>query len=363
MPFQIATKIEVSVSLFTNDISWILGNQMPTANLSEKTLIIVLAGVLMLFTITTVNARATTGPGSFEILNGLSTPIKIPFEMHNGKPVMDVEINGNPAVLMIDNGILWDQVWLFGSPLIEKLATESGQSLEIGGAGEGDTTVARDGGTITLTFKDIIFREQPVLISPAVAGFADIFPGVDGQLCNTFFKHFVVEFDFINKVILLHDPKRFQPGTDSETLEMSLNASGTHSVPFSLVLANGEKFNDRVDIDFGGIYPLMIALNNGNDIQPPSDAEVVYSRGAQGRNTEYRGKIRSMRLGRFEFTNARVYFGDEKSSRIHPDNLGVIGLPMFMQFDTVFDYIGNRLMITPNENFNLSVWDDSESGG
>jgi len=35
------------------------------------------------------------------------------------RPLMDLEINGTSATLMIDNGVLWDQVWLFGSPLVK----------------------------------------------------------------------------------------------------------------------------------------------------------------------------------------------------------------------------------------------------
>jgi len=45
-------------------------------------------------------------------------------------------------------------------------------------------------------------------------------------------------------------------------------------------------------------------------------------------------------------------FGNEKTSRVHPDNLGVIGLPLFMKFDIIFDYFNNNIYIEPNEYFN-----------
>ncbi len=63
----------------------------------------------------------TPGPGSFEILTDTKGPIIIPFRMHNGKPLMHLEINNAKATMMIDNGILWDEIWLFGSPLVEEL--------------------------------------------------------------------------------------------------------------------------------------------------------------------------------------------------------------------------------------------------
>jgi hypothetical protein len=50
------------------------------------------------------------------------------------------------------------------------------------------------------------------------------------------------------------------------------------------------------------------------------------------------GKIQSMTIGDYSFDNPMTTFGDEKTSRIHRDNLGVIGLPLFMKFNVIFDY-------------------------
>lgn len=295
--------------------------------------------------------ETTKGPGSYKILNNINYPIVIPFVMHNGKPVMNVEINGIASKLMIDNGVLWDQVWLLGSPLVEKLALKPIENSTIGGTGEGDPTEAYLSSNLTLKFKDIIFYEQPVLVSPPSAGFANAFPGTDGQLCNTFFKHFIVEFDFIKNEIRLHNPKEFKYNTDGSVLNMQLNQSGTHAIPFSITLSNGTTYNDFIDIDLGGIYPIKIALNNKFNIQVPADAMPTFSYGIQGKTTEYKSSISSMKIGNYEFKNPTAIFGDEKTSRVHPDNLGVVGLPLFMKFNIIFDYFNNKMYLSPNENF------------
>jgi len=131
-----------------------------------------------------LNTMKTNGPGSYKILKNDDGSIKIPFIMHNGKPLMELEINGKKAFLMIDNGVLWDQVWLFGSPLVEELQLKPVGERIVGGAGEGDPTRAYTSDNLTLKFKDIIFFEQPALVSPPAAGFSRMFPGTDGQLCN-----------------------------------------------------------------------------------------------------------------------------------------------------------------------------------
>ena len=292
----------------------------------------------------------STGPGSYQILNNAAFPIRIPFKMHFGKPLMELEINGKKATLMIDNGILWDQIWLFGSDLVNQLELKPVEDSSIGGAGEGDPTEAYTSSDLTLRFKDIVFYDQPVLVSPPAAGFAGMFPGADGQLCNTFFKHFIVEFDFIRNEVLLHKPDEFRYTRGGSVLDMKENESGTYSIPFSFTMWNGKSYTDRVDIDFGGIYALKIALNNKHQIRLPDSVQETFSYGAQGRASEYLGKIKNMAIGKYQFDNPVAVFGDEKTSRIHPDNLGVIGLPLFMRFDTIFDYPHNKLYLTPNKN-------------
>ena len=296
----------------------------------------------------------TAGPGTYKILSGTDDPIKIPFKMHFGKPLMELEINGQKANLMIDNGILWDQVWLFGSPLVEELQLKPLEESTIGGAGEGDPTRAYTSENLTLEFENIVFYEQPALVSPPAAGFAKMFPGTDGQLCSTFFKHFIVEFDFIHSEIILHDPEKYQYSQNGSILDMRANESGTYSVPFAFTLPDGKTHSGRVDIDLGGIYPLKIALNNKHQIPLPSNVKETFSYGAQGKASEYSGKIKSMTIGNYGFDNPTVFFGDEKTSRIHPDNLGVIGLPLFMKFHVVFDYFNNKLYLEPNRNFEAS---------
>jgi len=292
-----------------------------------------------------------SGPGYYKILSDTSDKLIIPFTFHNGKPLMQVEINGRKGTMMIDNGILWDEIWLFGSPLVTELNLKPIYEGSIGGAGEGDPTAAYTSDNLTLKFENIVFYEQPVIVSPPAAGFTSMFPGVDGQLCNTFFKHFIVEFDFINNKVILHKPDKFEYSGNGSVLDMQLNQSGTHSIPFSFEMLDGKIYNGPVDIDFGGIYPIKIALNNKHNIQLPENVSETYGYGAQGKITGYIGNIKSMTIGKYTFQSPVAIFGDRKTSRIHPDNLGVIGLPLFMKFKIIFDYINNKIYIEPNDTF------------
>jgi hypothetical protein len=290
---------------------------------------------------------AIIGTGTYSILIDEKDTIRIPFKMHNGKPLMELEINGKKATMMIDNGVLWDQIWLFGSPLVEELQLKPTDTATIGGSGEGDPTQAYVSKNLTLKFDDIIFHEQPVLVSPPAAGFYSMFPGADGQLCNTFFKNFIVEFDFINNEIILHKPEQFKFLGNGCLLNMSSDEDGSYSVPFAIETLDGKVYNDRVDIDLGGTSILKIALNTKHSISLPSDAKKIHSYGAQGKIPEYKGKIKSMTIGDYTFDDLIVKFEDEETN-----NLGVIGLPLFMKFNVIFDYFNNKIYLKPNDNFN-----------
>jgi hypothetical protein len=314
------------------------------------TLILLLAVSLNAQNTSTSDDLQSSGPGRYEIPGGNKDLIEIPFRMHKGKPVMDLEINGKKAVLMIDNGVLWNEIWLFGSLLVEELNLKPVEESGLEGAGTDDPTRLYHSDDLTLNFGNIIFYDQPVLVSPAEVGFARMFPGTDGQLCNTFFKHFIVEFDFTHNKIVLHNPEHFQYTGSGSILDMQLTQSGAYSVPFEITTIDGRVIKDWANIDLGGIYSFMVALNTIHNIQPPPDSKTrpAFS------GTEYIGKIESMTIGDYTFKQPTVVFGDEKTFRVYPENIGMIGLPLFMNFNIIFDYFNDKIYIEPNENFNNS---------
>ena len=95
---------------------------------------------------------------------------------------------------------------------------------------------------------------------------------------------------------------------------------------------------------------LKVALKTDHSIQPPSNAKTRPFFGG----TEYIAKIENMIIGDYTFEQPTVVFGDEKTSRVHPKNLGVIGLPIFMKFNIIFDYFNNKLYLDPNKNYESS---------
>mgnify|MGYP000962575623 CR=1 FL=1 len=227
----------------------------------------VLLSVLSLSATSSDAKSETNAPGTYKILTDDKTKVTIPFKMLHNKPVMEAKINGKQAFLTIDNGKLWDEAWLFGTALSEDIALEEGSEGTIEGAGDGESTQASFANNLCISFDGIEFYNQSAYISPASAGFAGAFKGMDGQICNTFFSHFVVEFDFHQGLIILHDPASFRYSGEGSVLDIKRESSGSCSLPISFTLADGKKYQGRADMDLGGVEVFMVALNNHNMIE------------------------------------------------------------------------------------------------
>ncbi len=279
--------------------------------------------------------------------------VRIPFEMVDNKPVMDAEINGVSVRMTIDNGRLWDQIWMFGSPVVDSLGILPKESWSVGGAGSGDSTEALLADDVTISFPGVAFHGQECIISPPSAGFTQMFPKIDGQVSNTLFSHFQVEFDFDESVIVLHPFDTFKPKDNTIALPLTRWEDGGHSVPMKAVLENGKELDGIVDLDLGGIKVLKLVTDEANGIVPPEkNIETILGYGAQGPITGYYARIKEIQLGSYTFDNEVIAFGKRDEMRIEETSLGVIGLPLLSRFNIVFDYREKYLYLTPNKQFN-----------
>jgi len=62
-------------------------------------------------------------PGRYELI-GENDKVEIPFEIHDGDILIKPQINGVPTRMYVDNGVLWDQLFFFGSDILDTLNFE-----------------------------------------------------------------------------------------------------------------------------------------------------------------------------------------------------------------------------------------------
>ncbi len=292
-------------------------------------------------------------PGKIIISKGQS-PVELPFELFGMKLLLHATMNGKKVKLLIDNGRLWDQVWFFNGEdeSIQLFYSASAENIEAVGVGETGGTFLREGAPVNIDFGPIQFLDQPTLISPPEAGWANYFPGVDGQVSSLLFKHFVVTFDFEKMVILLTQPESFQPAEGATILTMCQGENDAYFIPAALQMNGDTPVNMELDIDLGGIYALYLYEDEVRNIRCPRPAEKEFlGYGASGVIHGFNGQVDTITLGNQTIDKVDAVFV-EKGANLATEIVrqGTIGLPLLQMFKVTFDYFHGNLILENRRN-------------
>ncbi len=287
-------------------------------------------------------------PGGYTIL-GDERPIVVPFEFYGMNLMVDAEMGGRPIRMLIDNGVMWDELWFYTSDLTDSLGVEYEQDLTVTGAGEGDGLDSMSASDIAIRFGDVEFTGQPAIITPEEQGIAAMFPGMAGQLCGCFFKHFVTEFDFDEQVVRLHEPADYVYDGEGIALPMTRDDVGSYSIPVTLEVEPDRPIETELFIDLGGIHVVHLVIDEDGGIPRPDSERVLLGYGASGPIHGYKGRVAAVTLGGYTLADAPAVFTEAPEGGGNTDML--VGLPAFRRFTVIFDYFRERLYLEPNGQF------------
>jgi hypothetical protein len=290
-------------------------------------------------------------PGSYTITG--SEPVRIPFTMYMRDIKMDCEINGVRCQMLLDNGVLWDELMFFGNDTCDSLGfVLEGEGMSVGGAGEGEPLQADAASDVTLTYPGIEFAGQPAVVMRKEAGMGDWWPGVEGQVSAVFFKHFVTEINFDESVIILHRPETFKYSGKGQVVPLTQLPDGSWMFPATVQVTEEE---DPIDcnliLDLGTGNAVDIFTGSHTGIAIPSDAqEKILGYGVQGAIRGHVGVARSIKIAGLELND--VYAGfQEPDGKTDNGQVGMIGMPFFQRFTVIFDYPGGRMILEPGSRF------------
>jgi hypothetical protein len=287
-------------------------------------------------------------PGSY-ITRGDADSVVIPFEFYGMNLMVEASIRGWPVTMSIDNGVLWDELWFYGSALTDSLGIPREEAAYVDGAGEGSGLDSYTASGVSITFGDVSFSDQPAIITPEEQGIAALFPGVDGQVSGAFFKHFIVGLDFDRQVVVLHEPANYHYDGAGVSVEMTRDPSESYSIPVTLGLVGGRSVDTSLFIDLGGVYALSLVVDEAAGIDRPDSEKVLLGYGASGEINGYRGRIESLTVGPYTLTDVVAVFTEPPGGADFTN--ATIGLPALRRFNLVFDYFQGRLYLEPNTHF------------
>jgi hypothetical protein len=266
--------------------------------------------------------------------------------------MVECRINGVACQMLIDNGVLWDELMFFGGGAIDSLGLEPIEAIEVGGAGSGNPIMADTAEGITVEFPGIEFTDQPAIAVRKDAGMADWWPGVEGQVCGIFFKHFITEIDFDNSLIILHKPETFDYKGEGAAVPLMPLPDGSWMIPAQIKVERGtELVKGNVILDLGQGNPISVYTGEKTGIALPESAEEkILGHGVQGAIKGHMGRIEYIEIAGYRL--CEVPSGFEPSvGRIDNWQMGMIGMRLFERFNVIFDYRGGRLILEPSRRF------------
>ena len=311
--------------------------------------------IVLLVAVTTLQAQHELKVLGFTLPEG-KTKVTIPIEIHNNLIVMPVVINGQlPMKFILDTGVR--TAILTEKSYSDILGLPYSRQLTIMGPGEQHFITAYIANNVTIFIPPDVKGEGHALLV-LEKDYLELrnFLGteVHGVLGYELFSRFVVLIDYQNKFIELINPTVFKAKRKFQKLDISVEDTKPFlKTPVGLV----KKKELKLLVDTGASHGLMLDPESDADIHvPEKNIETVIGRALGGEITGRIGRVPSLDLGKYSFSNiitnypdANSYMDTLKASTV-PRN-GSLGGEVLSRFTVIFNYSGNKIYLHKNSSF------------
>jgi len=290
--------------------------------------------------------------------------IRVPFELVSNHIYLTVKINDYPHLsFLLDTGARSNYLDLSKAGEFKIKKIDRKKAKRVGGSEDvsffkldsvriGLINPSQDGSVPAQNENLTLFNQTLTGISLSQV---DKFDGkkLDGILGYDFFKRFVVEIDYINHILTICEPEKFNYTGDGEVLKISLEL-------------NIPKIKAVVDGEHEGIFKIDTGSRNSVDLYAPfvekhrllekypKYLETPVGFGITGPIEGVVGRIKSFELGSFFVKSPVTGFYSEDESPFGSSKIaGKIGGGILKKFKVIFDYPHYRMILEKNTNYNL----------
>ncbi len=297
------------------------------------------------------------------------TTTRIPFQLHSNLIIVPVKVNESDTLhFILDTGvgstIITDPTVFKWHPL--KLV----RRLKLTGAGEGEqlsASVAIDNelsmGNLRASHQNMVVLDADVLRLSEHVGVP-----VHGIFGYDIFSNFVVTIDFQLKEIVLTQPQRFHyRKSKGDRYPITIEDTKPYLDVMAL-LDNQRSLPLRVVLDTGAGHALLVDRSVATTSMPLPDKVIraQLGRGLNGVINGNLGRIRGLRVGRFELGDVLTSFPDSAAFGLKlakgPERQGNIGCELLRRFRVTFNYPENYILLKPVRHMMREKFEHDMSG-
>ena len=323
------------------------------APITDKILIKLMAALAILISIS-LSAQEVPYNLGFRLMDGRKKSV-IPFQVHNNLIIVPVTINEwLPLKFILDTGvrtsILTERIFsdilnlkysrkktiigAGGQKLVDAYIAP-GVTIEMGGVkGEGHAM---------LVLQDDLLQLRNYLGTE-----------VHGVLGYELFSRFIVEIDYMRRVLIIRDPKYFKPKKSYTKLGITIEDTKPY-IGAIMIQKDGSEMTVKLMIDTGASHSLMLLGNTDEKIFVPAEnVEANLGRGLAGDIEGKVSRISSLTMGQFVLDDPITTYPYPESYPQSDHSVyrnGTIGGGITSRFKIIFDFSKEKIYLKKNTDF------------
>ncbi len=282
---------------------------------------------------------------------------KVKFELVNNLMVVPVELNGSKLRFILDTGV--SSPILFNLTEQDSIQINKVSQISLRGLGEGEPIEALRSVENTFKIGEAICNNQMlyVVLDKDLNFSTSLGIPIHGIIGYDVFKDFVVEANYGRQHLKLYRPEGYEypDAKKMETLPLSIVGKKAF-VDGAITKEDDSEVPVKLLVDTGSSDALWLFQDLEKGLEVPNQYyEDFLGKGLSGDVFGKRTKVKGMRIGSFQFKDAKVAFPHESSFfavKNLGDRNGSVGGEVLKRFNIIFDYPSNRISLSRNSNFN-----------
>ncbi|MEO9965883.1 MAG: aspartyl protease family protein [Reichenbachiella sp.] len=282
--------------------------------------------------------------------------VVIPFERYNNLMVIPVTLNHSLTLKFIfDTGVQYPILTekMFG----DYLGLDYTRNITIQGPGEADSIKARVAQRVSISLpggiesgvnQALLVLEEDYLKLRNNLG-TDVF----GVLGYDIFSRFIVEINYDESYIVLHEPRKFRAKRSYKKIPLKVVNTKPY-VELKIMKNDTEGRRMHLMVDTGASHAVLLDNPEDNSLIPTQKITSVIGRGLGGNISGYLGRMTSIKMGKFEFNGPIASFpveGDYGAGIKRGSRNGTIGGELLSRFNVAFDYFGGNLYLRKSKAY------------